>query len=366
MPAPSENTNPNRYPSAIPYHAPLPASSLIPYPYPPRHPIEPSTNNTVIGVPSVQASRKRGRLSLADQEAFNIRIRSATSRYFSSLESCPSVNQFCRENNFGKEIRIALSKLISLDPLLKSARSRWNSIKSQFNSEIAGIISSASKRKRVSKPSSAAVLQPITPNFSPQTLATSTPHTGPASPYWDSKQARNLFCILNPSAEDESDLYAIIEQRAECLHTAFVKPCGWRAIVSGKKELLKELTDNDIHKVQTKARILSSALTFALDFMPELSWNECCKKALSEINECDKFIYFKEPKTVRNWHHKWRIQGESFTNPALIREDGRPSLPPFLDRNPDAKDAIVRHAKAHLHELNVEFLHSYIQKEVLP
>ena len=100
--------------------------------------------------------------------------------------------------------------------------------------------------------------------------------------------------------------------------------------------------------------------------MPELSWNECCKKALSEINECDKFIYFKEPKTVRNWHHKWRIQGESFTNPALIREDGRPSLPPFLDRNPDAKDAIVRHAKAHLHELNVEFLHSYIQKEVLP
>ena len=125
VPAPSENTNPNRYPSATPYHAIPPASSSIPYQYPPRHPIKASTNNTVTGLPPAQASRKRGRLSLADQEAFNIRVRSAASRYFSSLESFPSVCQFCRENNFGEDIREALNKLISSDPLLKSARNDW-------------------------------------------------------------------------------------------------------------------------------------------------------------------------------------------------------------------------------------------------
>ena len=41
-------------------------------------------------------------------------------------------------------------------------------------------------------------------------------------------------------------------------------------------------------------------------------------------------------------------------------------MPPFTERNPDAKEAIVKHLKEHLHELSCKFLHSYIYTEVLP
>ena len=69
---------------------------------------------------------------------------------------------------------------------------------------------------------------------------------------------------------------------------------------------------------------------------------------------------------MQDWYRKFRIQDESFVNPAFIREGGKPRLPPFLEHDLDAKEAILTHAKEHLHELSGEFLHSYIHEEVLP
>ena len=56
-----------------------------------------------------------------------------------------------------------------------------------------------------------------------------------------------------------------------------------------------------------KTSFLSRTLTFALELMLELNWRECCQKAIDQINECDKFEYFKDTQTVMDWHRKWRV-----------------------------------------------------------
>ena len=84
------------------------------------------------------------------------------------------------------------------------------------------------------------------------------------------------------------------------------------------------------------------------------------------VIEADRFVHVKMGQTVAQWHRKFRILAEQFANPAVVRMNGRPDLPPFLDKNSDAKKAIIQHARENLNELSPEFLHTYIHEKVLP
>ena len=100
--------------------------------------------------------------------------------------------------------------------------------------------------------------------------------------------------------------------------------------------------------------------------MPRLNWNQCCSSAIERIRTCEQFTHVDRPNTIGGWHHKFRTQQESFVNPAFVRAAGKPLLPPFLARNEDAKNAIVKHGLDNLTKLSSESLHSYIHDEVLP
>jgi len=104
------------------------------------------------------------------------------------------------------------------------------------------------------------------------------------------------------------------------------------------------------------------ALQIALDSMPKLSWNECCEMAIDRINSCDLSDAIRGPKTIAHWHLKFCEQCETFANPAIVREGGRPSLPPFLEKNPDFVKGFVKHGKENLHKVTIEFMHAYVHE----
>jgi len=107
------------------------------------------------------------------------------------------------------------------------------------------------------------------------------------------------------------------------------------------------------------------ALRIALDKMPKLNWMACCEAAIEKINSSEMSEFVRCSETIQSWHRKFQLQGERFTNPAIARKGPR-SLPPFLERNPDAKDAILKFSREHLHELSAELLYTFIHEKVLP
>ena len=168
-------------------------------------------------------------------------------------------------------------------------------------------------------------------------------HTGPNSPYWKSADAFKLYGLVIPDEDEDSgindNIREIIQERINSLKTAYRTASGWKAIVSGKKEYLKHCTESDVHWIRVKARHVAMALEIALEQMPKLTWVECCERAIERIEAFDGAGNVRCSETIRDWHHKFRKQHESFANPAFTREDSKPPLPPFLNRNEDAKEA---------------------------
>ena len=202
-----------------PYHVARPFS---PFPPPLSHqPAQPRPQPMV-----QQPNKKGGRKSSAEKMNLNKRVCSAATKYFALLPLIPSVNAFCRANNLGGDVRKALGILINSEPLLKNVKDRWSKFTSQIAKEAAGIISSSpyfesSKRRKLAAPPEAetasqpASAQNAVPPASARTERQPTPHAGPASPFWESKKARYLYGLWNPSVGEETDLYAIVENRAE-------------------------------------------------------------------------------------------------------------------------------------------------------
>ena len=87
---------------------------------------------------------------------------------------------------------------------------------------------------------------------------------------------------------------------------------------------------------------------------------------MRQVDEADGFVHIKMGESVTKWHRKYQILAEQFSNPAVVRMNGRPDLPPFLDKNSNAKKAIIQNARENLSEFSPEFLHTYIHEKVLP
>ena len=142
--------------------------------------------------------------------------------------------------------------------------------------------------------------------------------------------------------------------------------CRWWEVVHGKKKELAIYSYSNIHWLRLKCRIVTIALEIVMEKTLEKTLYECCNKAVRRVNKADGFVHIKMGETVTKWRRKYRILAEQFANPAVVRMNGRSDLPPFLDKNSNAKKAIIQNAQENLSEFSPEFLHTYIQEKVLP
>ena len=189
---------------------------------------------------------------------------------------------------------------------------------------------------------------------------------GVDSPYWQTSRARSTFGPWVVGPDTETDVVACIEARIARLRDGFLQASGWRGVVHGSKENHECLTDHDIHWLQLKCRHIAVALEVALEKMPVSTWEECCAIALERIRQVDGLVHVKRVRTIMDWHRKFRVLGDQFANPAIVREGGRPSLPPFFEKNPEAKEIILKHTRENLPLVSFEYIYSFCRDQLLP
>jgi hypothetical protein len=96
------------------------------------------------------------------------------------------------------------------------------------------------------------------------------------------------------------------------------------------------------------------------------SWEQCCQTAINHIHQDEGFSFVTSPRTVMDWHVKYRKNQESFPNRHVTTKAGKSELPPLLEAYPEANSAIIEFAKAHLNVLSSETLYMYIHDKILP
>ena len=100
---------------------------------------------------------------------------------------------------------------------------------------------------------------------------------------------------------------------------------------------------------QMKGKYLCIALGIALDdSMPSRIWRKCYNEAVISVNKWEVQEYVKNGETVQIWHPDFGASrsNECFHNPNVYKRNGKPPLPPILDRNPDFKRSVINFAKS--------------------
>ena len=120
--------------------------------------------------------------------------------------------------------------------------------------------------------------------------------------YWVSKDAENLFCPL-----PEESVVECLLRRDSVLMEAITDD-----------DVLLSLCDtiNDLEDITAKARqhlrykcmYIKKAYEIALQKMNQLTWHECCKLAVEEVNDIG-VNYITGWKTIAGWNQQFRSNG---------------------------------------------------------
>jgi DNA-binding transcriptional regulator YhcF (GntR family) len=190
--------------------------------------------------------------------------------------------------------------------------------------------------------------------------------------WWDSSNAFNLFGEQveqnNEDANDDEeawDVKAMVRKRIAKLRQGHTTVGGWKLTLDDL-DTRDICSAHDIFNIQMKCKYLSVALEIALDDMPSLTWRQCCNEAVQRVNKWETHEHIKNGETIRIWHHDFRASSECFRNPNVYKRNGKPPLPPMLERNPDFTRSVIRYAKTNLNELSAELLFNYLHTIALP
>ncbi len=198
------------------------------------------------------------------------------------------------------------------------------------------------------------------------------PEPPPKPSWWDSTNAFSLFgerrVDENEDANDEEDAWNVrvmVKRRIERLRRGHTIVGGWKLTLDDL-DTRDICSAHDIFNIQMKCKYLSVALEIALDDMPSLTWRQCCNEAVQRVNKWETHEQIKNGETIRIWHHDFRASSECFRNPNVYKRNGKPPLPPMLDRNPDFARSVMKFAKSNLNELSAEMMGNYLHTIALP
>lgn len=188
--------------------------------------------------------------------------------------------------------------------------------------------------------------------------------------FWESPEAILWFGFEEPTEDSPESIREVVQARIKRLKVAFLEPEGWKQVVDDFD--IKNLCSSvDIFRIQTKARIIATALQIALKKLRveggHSSWKACMQEALDISKDHNLGVsLIKSTETIRNAHKQFRTNNEAFPNPKVDRSSGRPKLPPMLDRNPDLKDKLNEYCRDNLDVLSGELVYSWLHNEGLP
>ena len=116
-------------------------------------------------------------------------------------------------------------------------------------------------------------------------------------------------------------------------------------------------------RVTQKCTYLKLCLEEALDQFPnecDIKWDNCCQNAINKIRVCPQPLpHISNSRILQKWFVNFRDNGNKLIVPSMMNETSK-QLPPFLERYPDLKDAIIEFAYNNIGVLFVDLLHEYL------
>jgi hypothetical protein len=155
--------------------------------------------------------------------------------------------------------------------------------------------------------------------------------------YWESKNARDLFC---PN-EEEMTILAV------------------HRLITTTEEMA-DISRDTVNSI--KYMLLRRAYVFALELMSKCTWKKCCIKALQSFH-LSGFKIIKDAQTIMKWHRHFRVNGTLLPDRSKQTKEVEPKL---FSVYPEAKAAVNRYFSKNLESVNVDQFRSYLLDEVLP
>ncbi|CAJ1939733.1 unnamed protein product [Cylindrotheca closterium] len=187
--------------------------------------------------------------------------------------------------------------------------------------------------------------------------------------YWTSPEAERHFGLARPPHEqDKEDITAIVFRRIGKFRAAWEDARAWRKVVEDldSQDLY---TETDVFHLRHRCQYLARALEIAIRDMNKINmcWKKCCKEAMDELNNCDKWKYIKDPQSIIYWHCQFRTNNECFKNKHLasISED-KSRVSKLFDLFPEAKDLLQGFIRANLHGLSTEKVYCELHDNTIP
>ena len=125
---------------------------------------------------------------------------------------------------------------------------------------------------------------------------------------------------------------------------------------------LSEPSDKQKENIRLQCMYLRTAYTIALQYMNTITWKECCRRAIIEVDEYG-IQYICNEKTIRCWNILFR-KNESFTLP-YQKEKRHPKLFSFF---PEAKEKLIDYCEnqIQLGSLSTESVGSQLRDKIIP
>ena len=89
------------------------------------------------------------------------------------------------------------------------------------------------------------------------------------------------------------------------------------------KKYSDKLTQFEIDWHRDIAKLIVDALKIALSEMSKKAWIGCCKQIIDFEMETYGMCAVKRPQTLSDYHRRWHLNGEYFSNPAALRSSRR-------------------------------------------
>ena len=149
--------------------------------------------------------------------------------------------------------------------------------------------------------------------------------------YFESPEAIRLFCTRQ-EIEDElvEDARDSILSRIEKM-TVMTNAMQWRSTVEDFDQN-NLCTAHEIFSNQMRCLYISNALKHALNNMPGDTWFQCCSHSIDSLKAVG-ITAITNPRTVMDWHARFRKHNDCFPNPAAQRKK-KGSVPPPLRCTP--------------------------------
>ena len=181
---------------------------------------------------------------------------------------------------------------------------------------------------------------------------------------------------VNEDFDQEIFIKKHLRHQLNLFRRGWLSESAWKTLLHDQDEdkLYSNMAAFDL---RNKCKYLAKAIECTLMMYEDHTFTQCCEAAIQKINlfessdelEFDDDDNFNQrwliscPKTIMKWY-SWFNVNQCFVK--YFKKFPKLCLPPFLDNNPDIRQAIISFCNNNLLHLTIEHVQDYIIKTCLP